>query len=69
MAPSRGPRGYTAIAVPLRRDIADGVFATGDSLHTEAQLYEFFSASRGPIRQAMSTLHDSSAPARGVVRW
>lgn len=56
MTPDRGRLGYTAIAAALRRDIADGVFDTGDALPTEAELCEAFSASRGPVRQAMAVL-------------
>lgn len=49
---------HRSIADELRRRIRRGAIEVGASLPSEAQLCEEFSASRGPVRQALATLRD-----------
>jgi GntR family transcriptional regulator len=47
---------HQRIAADLRRRIASGDLPVGASLPSESQLCERWAASRGPVRQALSTL-------------
>ncbi|MGD7002899.1 GntR family transcriptional regulator [Corynebacterium halotolerans] len=47
---------HEVVAHYLRSSIRDGSFQPGDELPSEAELTRKFSSSRGPVRQAMSTL-------------
>ncbi|MGW8886316.1 GntR family transcriptional regulator [Streptomyces sp. NPDC055749] len=49
---------HRSIAAELRRRIRGGAIRVGGPLPSEAQLCEEFSASRGPVRQALATLRD-----------
>ncbi|MEU9339124.1 GntR family transcriptional regulator [Streptomyces sp. NPDC048290] len=49
---------YRSIAAELRQRIRSGALPVGASLPSEAHLCEEFSASRGPVRQALATLRD-----------
>ncbi|MFD5766316.1 GntR family transcriptional regulator, partial [Streptomyces sp. NPDC127049] len=49
---------HRSIADELRRRIRRGDLGVGESVPSEAQLCEEFSASRGPVRQALATLRD-----------
>ncbi|WP_455351778.1 GntR family transcriptional regulator [Streptomyces sp. SYSU K217416] len=49
---------HRSIAAELRRRIRSSAIRVGESLPSEAQLCEEFSASRGPVRQALATLRD-----------
>ena len=49
---------YRSVADELRRRIRTGAIGVGGSLPSEAELCQEFSASRGPVRQALSTLRD-----------
>ncbi|MFE5794254.1 GntR family transcriptional regulator [Streptomyces sp. NPDC056503] len=49
---------HTTISSTLRLRIRDGQIRVGEALPSEAQLCEEFSASRGPVRQALAALRD-----------
>lgn len=49
---------HRVLAAELRDRIRSGELAIGDSLPSEAQLCREFSASRGPVRQALAALRD-----------
>ncbi|MFD7657716.1 GntR family transcriptional regulator [Actinosynnema sp. NPDC059797] len=49
---------HRVIASELRRRIRAGAIAVGEALPSEARLCEEFSASRGPVRQALSALRE-----------
>ncbi|MFC8761378.1 MULTISPECIES: GntR family transcriptional regulator [Streptomyces] len=49
---------HQSIAAELRRRIRRGEIEVGQSLPSEAQLCEEFTASRGPVRQALAALRD-----------
>lgn len=49
---------HRAVADELRRRIRSGLIAVGRPLPSEAELCQEFSASRGPVRQALSALRD-----------
>ncbi|MFF3175720.1 GntR family transcriptional regulator [Streptomyces sp. NPDC057900] len=49
---------HRTIAAELRHRIRSGSLAVGRSLPSESRLCEEFSASRGPVRQALATLRD-----------
>lgn len=49
---------HRALAGELRQRIRSGGIAVGESLPSESQLCQEFSASRGPIRQALAALRD-----------
>ncbi|MFT7835702.1 GntR family transcriptional regulator [Saccharothrix sp. BKS2] len=49
---------HRVIAAELRQRIRGGVLAVGDPLPSEARLCEEFSASRGPVRQALAALRE-----------
>ncbi|MER8037357.1 GntR family transcriptional regulator [Streptomyces hydrogenans] len=49
---------HTTIASTLRQRIRGGEIRVGEPLPSEAQLCEEFSASRGPVRQALAALRD-----------
>ncbi|TWS22378.1 GntR family transcriptional regulator [Tsukamurella sputi] len=48
---------YTVVASALRDDILGHRYRIGESLPSEAALCEKFGVSRGPVRQALSTLN------------
>ncbi|QGU07960.1 putative HTH-type transcriptional regulator YurK [Corynebacterium occultum] len=56
MTNSSSVQQHEHIAHYLRSAIKEGTFSTGDPLPTEAELSRRFETSRGPVRQAMSTL-------------
>lgn len=49
---------HRTLAAELRQRIRSGRLAVGESLPSEAQLCREFSASRGPVRQALAALRD-----------
>ncbi|MEV6476184.1 MULTISPECIES: GntR family transcriptional regulator [unclassified Streptomyces] len=49
---------YRTVADELRRRIRSGAIAVGHPLPSEADLCQEFSASRGPVRQALAALRD-----------
>ncbi len=49
---------HSAMAAELRRRIRTGAIRVGDSLPSEAELCDEFSASRTPVRQALATLRE-----------
>lgn len=49
---------HRVLTVELRQRIRGGEIAVGESLPSEAQLCQEFSASRGPVRQALAALRD-----------
>ncbi|MEW1863450.1 GntR family transcriptional regulator [Streptomyces sp. NBC_00669] len=49
---------HSAMAAELRRRIRSGEIGVGESLPSEADLCEEFSASRTPVRQALATLRE-----------
>lgn len=49
---------HRTVADELRRRIRSGAIDVGEALPSEAELCHEFSASRGPVRQALSTLRD-----------
>ncbi|MHA6624888.1 GntR family transcriptional regulator [Pseudonocardia sichuanensis] len=49
---------HRTLAAELRHRIRSGQLAVGESLPSEAQLCREFSASRGPVRQALAALRD-----------
>jgi GntR family transcriptional regulator len=49
---------HRTVAAELRRRIRAGELGIGDSLPSEAELCREFSASRGPVRQALAALRD-----------
>lgn len=49
---------HRTIAAELRHRVRSGKLQVGESLPSESQLCEEFSASRGPVRQALATLRD-----------
>lgn len=49
---------HRVIAAELRQRIRGGVIAVGEPLPSEARLCEEFSASRGPVRQALAALRE-----------
>ncbi|MEU9671193.1 GntR family transcriptional regulator [Streptomyces bobili] len=56
------------IAAELRRRIRNGEIGVGASLPSESQLCEEFSASRGPVRQALATLRSENLVSSGQGR-
>ena len=56
MTQQRTRQQYDEIAHYLRTAIREGYFQPGDELPSEAELTRKFTSSRGPVRQAMSTL-------------
>lgn len=59
---------HRVIAAALRQRIRDGVIAVGEPLPSEAALCEEFSASRGPVRQALSALREEGLVGGGQGR-
>ncbi|MYQ56170.1 UTRA domain-containing protein [Streptomyces sp. SID4926] len=49
---------HRSIAAELRQRIRTGAMKVGESLPSEARLCEEFTASRGPVRQALAALRD-----------
>ncbi|MCX4538850.1 GntR family transcriptional regulator (plasmid) [Streptomyces sp. NBC_00841] len=49
---------HRSIAAELRQRIRSGALRVGEALPSEAQLCQEFSASRGPVRQALAALRD-----------
>ncbi|MFE4633480.1 GntR family transcriptional regulator [Streptomyces sp. NPDC056773] len=49
---------HQTVAAELRRRIRSGALAVGHPLPSEADLCQEFSASRGPVRQALGSLRD-----------
>ncbi|MET9558008.1 GntR family transcriptional regulator [Streptomyces sp. NPDC006645] len=49
---------HRSVAAELRRRIRSGAIEVGQTLPSEADLCQEFSASRGPVRQALATLRD-----------
>ena len=49
---------HSAMAAELRRRIRSGAIRVGESLPSEAELCEEFSASRTPVRQALAALRE-----------
>ncbi|WIM67116.1 GntR family transcriptional regulator [Corynebacterium breve] len=56
MSTLRPPQQHEEIAEFIRQEIFSGHFKAGDPLPSEAELCKQFDSSRGPVRQAMSTL-------------
>ncbi|WP_394280786.1 GntR family transcriptional regulator [Corynebacterium sp.] len=56
MSSLRPPQQHEEIAEFIRQEIFTGRYAPGDPLPSEAELCQQFDSSRGPVRQAMSTL-------------
>ncbi|GGG74943.1 GntR family transcriptional regulator [Corynebacterium pelargi] len=56
---------HELIANFLRKEITSGALHPGDPLPSEAELCEQFSSSRGPVRQAMSTLRNEGLISSG----
>lgn len=65
MAPLRRPQQHEKIADHLRKEIHDGTYEPGDTLPSEAELCAQFDSSRGPVRQAMSTLRSEGLISSG----
>ena len=65
MAPLRRPQQHEKIAEYLRKEIRDGTYEPGDTLPSEAELCAQFDSSRGPVRQAMSTLRSEGLISSG----
>ncbi|MFT7836888.1 GntR family transcriptional regulator [Saccharothrix sp. BKS2] len=59
---------HRVIAAALRQRIRDGAIAVGEPLPSEAALCDEFSASRGPVRQALSALRDEGLVGGGQGR-
>ncbi|MEU3605496.1 GntR family transcriptional regulator [Streptomyces sp. NPDC035033] len=59
---------HTTIASTLRQRIRRGRIRVGEALPSEAQLCEEFSASRGPVRQALATLREEGLISSGKGR-
>ena len=59
---------YRTVADELRRRIRSGAIAVGEPLPSEAELCREFSASRGPVRQALATLRDEGLVGGGQGR-
>ncbi|MCW3844852.1 GntR family transcriptional regulator [Micromonospora yasonensis] len=56
---------HRTVAAELRRRIRSGELAIGASLPSEAELCREFSASRGPVRQALATLREEGLISAG----
>ncbi|MFF3490552.1 GntR family transcriptional regulator [Streptomyces sp. NPDC002795] len=59
---------HRSIAAELRQRIRSGAIAVGAELPPEARLCEEFSASRGPVRQALATLREEGLLSGGQGR-
>lgn len=59
---------HQTLATELRRRIRSGAIGIGDVLPSEAALCAEFSASRGPVRQALATLRDEGLISGGQGR-
>ena len=59
---------HRQVATELRARIRRGELAVGDAVPSEAELCREFSASRGPIRQALGTLRDEGLVGGGQGR-
>ncbi|WP_405695043.1 GntR family transcriptional regulator [Streptomyces sp. NBC_01185] len=49
---------HRTIAAELRHRVRSGMLKVGESMPSESQLCDEFSASRGPVRQALATLRE-----------
>lgn len=65
MSSLRLPQQHEEIADYLRKEIFQGHYKPGDPLPSEAELCEKFDSSRGPVRQAMSTLRSEGLISSG----
>lgn len=61
----RGPAA-TNIAMALRKEILEGRYSYGDRLPAERSLADYFSASRGTVREALRRLQDTNLVTRRV---
>ncbi|GAA3850682.1 GntR family transcriptional regulator [Saccharothrix violaceirubra] len=59
---------HRTVAAELRRRIRGGELAVGEAVPSEAQLCREFSASRGPVRQALAALRDEGLISGGQGR-
>ncbi|WP_257203225.1 GntR family transcriptional regulator [Corynebacterium cystitidis] len=65
MSRLRPPQQHEEIAEFIRREIFTGHYQPGDPLPSEAELCQQFASSRGPVRQAMSTLRSEGLISSG----
>lgn len=65
MATLRPPQQHEEIAGFIRQEIFAGRYQAGDPLPSEAELCRQFDSSRGPVRQAMSTLRSEGLISSG----